>query len=77
MNQYITVQRSALIKNQTHKTTRLTTPKLPFLLKRHRNVLQKTFWGETLNLAVLDSGCTKTVSGEEWYNWEYDGKTFY
>ena len=26
----------------------------------------ENFLGETLNLAVLDSGCTKTVCGEEW-----------
>ena len=62
VNQCITGQRSALIKHQAH----ITPPKLPFLLKRHRNVLQNTFWGETLNLTVLDSGCAKTVCGEEW-----------
>ena len=26
----------------------------------------QNFLGETLNLAVLDSGCTKTVCGQEW-----------
>ena len=26
----------------------------------------ENFLGETLNLAVLESGCTKTVCGEEW-----------
>ena len=26
----------------------------------------KTFLGETLHLAVSDSGCTKTVCGQEW-----------
>ena len=35
--------RSALIKNQAH----ITRPKLPFLLKRHRNVLWKIFGGGT------------------------------
>ena len=24
---------------------------------------------ETANMAVLDSGCTKTVCGEDWLNW--------
>ena len=60
VNQYITGSRSAFIKNQTH----IAAVKLPFLLKLHRNVLWKTFLGETLILAELDSGGTKTVSGK-------------
>ena len=34
--------KECLIKNQAH----ITTPKLPFLLRTHRNVLQKTFLGK-------------------------------
>ena len=32
----------------------------------------ENFWGETLNLTVLNSGCTKTVYGEEWLKWYID-----
>ena len=28
----------------------------------------QTFIGETLSMAVMDSGCTKTVCGEVWLN---------
>ena len=31
------------------------------------NVIQKS--EETANIAILDSGCTKTVSGEKWLTW--------
>ena len=32
----------------------------------------ENFLGENLNLAVLDSGCTKTMCGEEWLNCYFD-----
>ena len=32
----------------------------------------QNFLGETLNLAVLDSGCTKTVHGQEWLKYYSD-----
>ena len=28
----------------------------------------ETLIGETLSMVVLDSGCTKTVCGEAWFN---------
>ena len=37
-----------------------------FSHKKYKNVMFKKFPRETLNLAVLDSGCTKTVCGQEW-----------
>ena len=55
MNQYTTGLRIARAKNQTY----INTATLPFLLKRHRNVLWKTFLGKTLNLAVLIVGALK------------------
>ena len=39
--------------------------KLAYLHKNSRNNLLKVL-GETLNLAVLDSRCSKTVCEEEW-----------
>ena len=47
-------------KNQENKVTLFT--------QEVQKCFIENFLGETLNLAVLDSGCTKTVCGEQWLN---------
>ena len=76
MNQYITVLRSALIKESDPYNNTSNNTKATLFIQEAQKCFVENFLEETLNLAVLDSGCTKTVCGKEWYNWEYDGKFY-
>ena len=40
--------------------------KVTLFMQEVQKCYVQNFTGETLNLAVLDSGCTKTVCGQEW-----------
>ena len=74
VNTYGKVSRCAVCQSIYHwakecphnETNKIHENKVTLFTQEAEKCFIQNFLGETLNLAVLDSGCTKTVCGEEW-----------